>query len=94
MTQVRGMGQVQAVQKSALETRMESRLSYAEKAEEHVWTAIVVHLLSDDSARDALAGRSVLFDMESAIGVEFGCYRCEEALEPRLIGKRCRGLKP
>lgn len=74
--------------------RFDADVEYAEKAQEHVWIVAVAHRLSEGAAR-AIAGGSTdptLLDAESVAITGVGCYRCEKPIEPRLIGKRCRGV--
>jgi len=69
-------------------------VEYAEKAETHVWIVTVAHRITDDRARAAVTGTGdgpILLDAESVSVSGIGCYRCEQELTQRLIGKRCKG---
>lgn len=74
-------------------SRFDQRLTYAEKAEEHVWIAIAHYSLTDEAAKRVMTdpNEQVILDVENLGGIHMGCFRCEEPLRPRLIGKRCKG---
>ncbi|TKJ24337.1 hypothetical protein [Blastococcus sp. CCUG 61487] len=72
--------------------RFEQDAVFAEKAEEHLWIVAVAHRISPEKVAAVAAGdESALLDAESVSIAGLGCYRCEKAYEPRLLGKRCRG---
>lgn len=85
---------VPASRVEAADARFERTLSYAEKAGDHVWVAIASYVLSDATAKGVATGDPTVqpsLDVENLAGVQIGCYRCEQALERRLVGKRCPG---
>lgn len=91
-----GDGTIQHLTQDRVEratARFDEELAYAAKAEEHVWVAMTCHRLSADAARTLAEGTAgpAMLDAESIVSAGMGCYRCEQPLERRLIGKRCRG---
>lgn len=74
--------------------RFDADVAYAEKAEEHVWIVAVAHRITGEHARAVHAGKEpALLDAESAVITGIGCYRCETPFEPRMVGRRCRGVR-
>jgi len=76
------------------EERFEQKLSYATKAEEHLWVAIASYTLADSTVEGIATDKPGLtpsLDLENLAGVQVGCYVCEQALDRRLIGRRCPG---
>lgn len=78
----------------AAQGRFDQKLTHAERAGDHVWVAIASYGLSDDLAKAIVVGdpeAQPILDSENLAGIHFGCYRCERALERRLVGRRCAG---
>lgn len=74
--------------------RFERAISYAIKAREHLWIAVASYMLADATAKGLATGEPGLspsLDVENLAGVEVGCYVCEQALDRRLVGRRCPG---
>lgn len=70
------------------EARFDEQLRVAELGGDHVWMALVQHLVVDPATFDA-GGR--LLDAESVVGVYLGCFRCEQVYSARLATRRCSG---
>lgn len=81
-------------QLTKIDQRIEKDLEYAYKSQTHFWQAIVTHKLSDTAAK-AIATNDINyqpnFDLESLSSLSFGCLICEQALDRKLVGKRCPG---
>lgn len=78
----------------AVRDRFDAKLSYAEKAGDHLWIAIVSYVLGDADAKGIASGDPTVtptLDNENLADISMGCYRCEQPLERRLVGKRCPG---
>lgn len=94
--QVTGSGVTQQVtsgRAQSAEERFDAEMGYAEKAKTHLWIFIVTHRLTDQRAKEIAAGdaSATLLDVETIGVTGVGCYRCEQPLEARLVGKRCPG---
>jgi hypothetical protein len=77
-----------------IKDRFTREIEYHEKSEQHLWIAVISHQMTDTLAKRIATGdESVepLFDQESLRDISFGCYVCEQALDPKLVGKRCPG---
>lgn len=93
-------GELQRIDRTrvaGMQARFDERLALADRVEEHVWTVFTVHLITDKTAA-LFAGEedptvTPILDSESLASIQIGCYRCEQPLDPRLIGRRCRGVK-
>jgi hypothetical protein len=68
--------------------RFDERLRVAQLGGDHLWTAMATFLV--DPERLTTGGPGLL-DSENLGGVYLGCYRCEQAYEPRLLKRRCPG---
>lgn len=92
-----GLGVTQHVSGDRMRTvgeQFDADLSYAEKAEEHVWIIAVAHKISAEAALAMVeGGEPMMLDAESVRVTGVGCYRCEKPFDRRLIGKRCRGTR-
>jgi hypothetical protein len=74
--------------------RFQHELEYAEKADEHVWIVITSHRISKDMAKKIateVQADEPFLDRENIVNISVGCYRCELALDPRLVDRRCKG---
>jgi len=73
--------------------RFEAQISYATKAQEHLWIAIASYVLSDATAKGIAtdSAETPSLDIENLAGVQIGCFICERALDRRLVGRRCPG---
>jgi hypothetical protein len=74
--------------------RFEQTLGYARRAEAHVWTVIVQHLISDRLAEQIARdpdGTEPTLDVESIVTVVVGCFRCEQELDSVTVNRRCPG---
>jgi len=71
--------------------RFDRSVSYAVKAQEHLWVAIASYALSDATVKGIATGEPASLDVENLAGVQIGCYVCEQALDRRLVGRRCPG---
>jgi len=74
--------------------RFEAKISYATKAQEHLWIAIASYALSEATVKGIATnepGLTPSLDLENLAGVQIGCYVCEQALDRRLVGRRCPG---
>jgi hypothetical protein len=73
--------------------RFEEALAYARKADAHVWTVIVQHLISDALAARIARDRATEpdLDAESVVMVVVGCFRCEQELDSRIVHRACPG---
>lgn len=72
----------------------DATLSYAEKAGDHVWMAMAAYGLTDQAAKAVATGDpsyTASLDVENLRVLTVGCYRCEQALSARLVGRRCPG---
>lgn len=81
-------------QLAAIDKKFEREYEYAIKSNTHFWQAIVNHRISDETAKAIVTGDNSVqpnFDLESMMGLVFGCLICEEPLDRKLIGKRCKG---
>lgn len=77
-----------------IQVRFDRELGYAEKAQTHIWSVMTIHQLSDQMALAMTtegAEAEPLLDLETLRSIQVGCYRCEEPLNRRLVGKRCQG---
>lgn len=79
---------------AAIDRKFEANRSYALKSETHFWQAIVSYQLSDETAK-AIASEDAsiqpIFDLETLSTLSFGCLICEQAIDRKLVGKRCPG---
>jgi hypothetical protein len=74
--------------------RFDRELAYAEKAQDHVWMAMAAFSITDRAAKAIATGDPSFtpsLDHETVRVVTIGCYRCEQALDARLVGRRCPG---
>lgn len=96
---VRGTGVTQHVPGARLVRagqRFEEELTYARKADAHVWTVIVSHHLSQAAAVRLATepGEEPALDAESVVTVVVGCFRCEQELDSRIVHRVCPGDAP
>lgn len=88
---IRPTGTTQEVGPSRLASgreRMDEALRVARLGGDHVWTMLVQHLVADPASLTSSEGH---LDAESIVGVHVGCFRCEQAFDPRLLQRRCPG---
>lgn len=74
--------------------RFEKSITYATKAHEHLWVAIASYVLADATIKGIATGEPGLtpsLDIENLAGVQIGCFICEQALDRKLVGRRCPG---
>jgi hypothetical protein len=73
--------------------RLDADITRAEAHDEHVFIVAAAYRISDDLAARIAAGEDTgaLLDAENLISLAPGCFRCEEPLTARIIGRRCRG---
>lgn len=76
-----------------LSEALDARMAAAARNGEHVFAVMAAYSISDDTARRLAHGQTdgVLLDAENLLSLAPGCFRCEEALTPRLLHRRCRG---
>jgi hypothetical protein len=71
----------------------EQRVRDAEKFNRHVWITTVAHSMTDEQVRrilDGTAGDQFL-DVETVAVTGIGCYRCEQALDEKVVDQPCPG---
>jgi hypothetical protein len=57
----------------------------------HVWVALAVFRLRDDSPEKAARGERVDLDQENLAMLDVGCFVCEQPWSQRTAHRRCTG---
>ena len=69
-------------------------MEYAEKAKTHVWIVNAAFELTDQAAKAIATGDpdyTPSLDAENLRVITTGCLVCEQALDAKLVGRRCPG---
>jgi hypothetical protein len=72
----------------------EQELQFAAAQDAHYWVAFLIHRVSYKEAGGLVRGDPEvvpLFDSESLRDLQFGCYRCNEALSAEVLRAPCSG---